>query len=83
MLFRSTAVKSASKESAAEEDEVMPRVTKADLAGDVRSLDRQGERNLYLLVQGQDKSWRFPQGSWKEGELLHEVCIRTTGDLAR
>lgn len=60
----------------AEADVIMPRITEADRTGDVHSLDRAGERNLYLLVQGKDKIWRFPQGSWKEGELLHEVfCI--------
>lgn len=63
----------------AKTEEPMPRVHEADIKGDVRSLDRQGERNIYLLLQGRDpagnSAWRFPQGGIQEGELLHEVCV--------
>ncbi|KAI0747862.1 39S mitochondrial ribosomal protein L46-domain-containing protein [Daedaleopsis nitida] len=57
-----------------------PRIHESDRTGDVKSLDRMGERNLYLLVRGKDHSgkevWRFPQGSVKEGELLHQAASR-------
>jgi large subunit ribosomal protein L46 len=52
------------------------RVHSADVSGDVKSLDRKRTRNLYLLLQAKDDGrdvWRFPQGSVKDGELLHEV----------
>lgn len=56
----------------------MPRRTAADEAKDVKDLDRQGTRNLYLLVResanGKDE-WRFPKGYVESGELLHEVSI--------
>ncbi|KAF9808972.1 hypothetical protein IEO21_07661 [Rhodonia placenta] len=65
-------------------EECMPRIHEADIKGDVRSLDRQGERNLYLLLQGKDQSgrnvWRFPQGGIREGELLHEAAERDLHD---
>lgn len=54
------------------------RISEADVTGDVKSLDRKGERNLYLLVKGnasQDNSWRFPQGLAQRSEFLHEVCL--------
>ncbi|KAI0928241.1 hypothetical protein AcW1_005548 [Taiwanofungus camphoratus] len=64
----------------AKTEEPMPRVHEADIKGDVRSLDRQGERNIYLLLQGRDpagnSAWRFPQGGIQEGELLHEAAER-------
>ena len=56
---------------------LMSRITEADRKGDVKSLDRQGERNLYLLVQAKDEAgkdvWRFPQTVVDKEELLHEV----------
>jgi len=59
-----------------EEDEVhpLPREHESDRIGDVKDLNRQGERNLYLLVQSkEDKSWRFP--FWTAGleQPLHKV----------
>lgn len=58
-----------------------PRVHESDKTGDVKSLDRKGERNLYLLVRGKDHTgkqvWRFPQGGLEEGELLHKVRALT------
>ncbi len=62
-------------------DPPAPRTHEADNKGDVKSLDRLGERNLYLLVWGKDHTgkevWRFPQGGLQDGELLHQVsrCI--------
>ncbi|TCD68240.1 54S ribosomal protein L17 mitochondrial [Steccherinum ochraceum] len=58
----------------------MPRVHESDLKGDVKSLDRKGERNLYLLVRGKNAAgkeiWRFPQGDVQAGELLHDAARR-------
>ena len=53
-----------------------PRITDADRTGDVKSLDRMLQRNLYLLVQEKENGkdvWRFPQSTLDEEELLHEV----------
>ncbi|KZT26324.1 50S ribosomal subunit L30 [Neolentinus lepideus HHB14362 ss-1] len=62
-----------------EEEEIIPRRGKADEINDVRSLDRKGERNLYLLLLKKSNSeqvWRFPEGSLQKGELLHESAER-------
>jgi large subunit ribosomal protein L46 len=61
-----------------EDEESMPREHPADRSGNLKSLDRMGQRNLYLLIKtsgldGQEV-WKFPQGGVKKGELLHEVC---------
>lgn len=60
----------------------MPRVHEADVKGDVKSLDRKGERNLYLLVLSKNANgkevWRFPQGDVQAGELLHDVSSGNT-----
>lgn len=61
-----------------EDEESMPRIHPTDTKGDTRSLDRKGQRNLYLLVktkQGGKDVWAFPQGDVAKGELLHEVCF--------
>lgn len=61
-----------------EDEESMPRVHPADIKGDTRSLDRKGQRNLYLLVkttQDGKEVWAFPQGDVAKGELLHEVSV--------
>jgi large subunit ribosomal protein L46 len=61
-----------------EDEESMPRVHPTDTKGDTRSLDRKGQRNLYLLVktrQGGKDVWAFPQGDVAKGELLHEVRV--------
>jgi large subunit ribosomal protein L46 len=60
-----------------EEEVIMPRRTEADEKGDVKSLDRKGHRNLYLLIKkskGRDE-WRLPGGTMglQGQELLHEV----------
>jgi len=62
-----------------EDEESMPRVHPTDTKGDTRSLDRKGQRNLYLLVktrQGGKDVWAFPQGDVAKGELLHEAAAR-------
>ena len=65
-----------------EEIKPMPRIHESDKSGDVKELNRQGERNLYLLVHGKDSSgkqvWRFPQGGLKEDEALHQVSSLST-----
>jgi large subunit ribosomal protein L46 len=55
---------------------VMPRKHESDLKIDVKSLDRRGSRNLYLLLKtkdGEKEVWRFPQGIVQRGALLHQV----------
>jgi len=62
-----------------EDEESMPRVHPADTKGDVRSLDRKGQRNLYLLIKSEEDGkdvWKFPQGGVEKGELLHEAAAR-------
>ena len=55
-------------------DKPMPRETEADRTNDVKSLDRKGDRNLYLVLKKQaDSSWRLPQGRAAPGEALHVV----------
>jgi large subunit ribosomal protein L46 len=61
-----------------EGEDLMPRTHPADVNNDVKSLDRRGKRNLYLLLltsqDGKD-IWRFPQGEVEKGQLLHQVCF--------
>ncbi|KAJ8519876.1 hypothetical protein ONZ45_g3235 [Pleurotus djamor] len=58
---------------------IMPRISEADKKKDLKSLDRQGTRNLYLLLResrdGKD-FWRLPQGGVEKGELLHQAAQR-------
>ncbi|EPT05402.1 hypothetical protein FOMPIDRAFT_1039417 [Fomitopsis schrenkii] len=69
-----------SEDAAGKPQGPMPRVHEADVKNDVKSLDRQGERNLYLLVHGQNAAgkdvWRFPQGGIEEGQALHQAADR-------
>ena len=54
-----------------------PRVHASDASGDVKSLDRKGQRNLYLLIQQKTDAaavWKFPETAVVDNELLHEVC---------
>ena len=59
---------------------LVQRVHLSDTNRDLKSLDRKGKRNIYLLLRttenGQD-SWRFPEGTVEKGELLHQAsgCI--------
>jgi large subunit ribosomal protein L46 len=60
-----------------EGEELTSRTHKADSTNDVKSLDRQGQRNLYLLLLAEENGkdvWRFPQGGLEKGDLLHQVC---------
>jgi large subunit ribosomal protein L46 len=62
-----------------DEDETpAPRLHASDVNGDVKSLDRKGQRNLYLLVQQKTDEaveWKFPETAVSDNELLHEVSI--------
>ncbi|KAI0340670.1 50S ribosomal subunit L30 [Trametopsis cervina] len=54
----------------------LSREHEADRTGNVQSLDRQGERNVYLLVLAKDEAgkqtWRFPQAPVKVQENLFQ-----------
>lgn len=75
------AEKAAEEQLALQEGEgqnLMPRVHSADTNRDLKSLDRKGRRNIYLLlhtVENAKEVWRFPQGGVEKGELLHQVSI--------
>jgi large subunit ribosomal protein L46 len=60
-----------------DEDETSaPRVHASDASGDVKSLDRKGQRNLYLVIKQKadaDAVWKFPETAVAPKELLHEV----------
>jgi len=64
------------EEEASLEEKPQPRAHKADQENDIRSLDRAGERNLYLLVKKprNRNAWQFPQGGIDKDEALHKVC---------
>lgn len=53
----------------------MPRVTEADKAGDVRSLNRALARTLYLVVKGGEGGWIFPSSRLVGKESLERVCL--------
>ncbi|KAF8894442.1 39S mitochondrial ribosomal protein L46-domain-containing protein [Infundibulicybe gibba] len=62
-----------------EGEELMPRVHQADTDRDLKSLDRKGKRNIYLLLHatdGEQDVWRFPEGGLEKGELLHQAAQR-------
>jgi large subunit ribosomal protein L46 len=64
-----------------EDEESMPRTHAADTQGDIKSLDRKGQRNLYLLIKAKSgeegkEVWKFPEGGFQKGGLLHEVYHR-------
>ena len=62
----------------------MPRVTEADRVGDLRSLNRQLERTLYLVVKGGEglmgeaAGWRFPTALLEKSK--HESLHTVSGD---
>ena len=49
------------------------RFTDADKRKDLRSLDRRGERNLYLVTKSGNGPWSFPRAPIRKGEFLHQV----------
>ncbi|CAE6508765.1 unnamed protein product [Rhizoctonia solani] len=52
----------------------LPREHESDRTGDVKNLNRKGDRNLYLLVNSTD-GWRLPQGPTKQGVALHTAAL--------
>jgi large subunit ribosomal protein L46 len=59
------------------DEEFVPerRRSKADFHKNQRSLNRLGDRTLYLVVQKRgNRSYTLPQGDVFKGELLHEAC---------
>ncbi|KIK81117.1 hypothetical protein PAXRUDRAFT_833088 [Paxillus rubicundulus Ve08.2h10] len=63
-----------------EVDESMPRVHDSDIKKDFKSLNRRGQRNLYLLLKTQENGkdvWRFPQGNIEKDEFLHVAAHRS------
>ena len=54
----------------------MPRITEADLKGDVKSLNRSLQRTLYLLVKNKDGKWGFPADRLQGKEQLHAAAER-------
>ncbi|KAI3610436.1 50s ribosomal subunit l30 [Moniliophthora roreri] len=76
---KAAANKAAAEQLAEQEGEnepMMPRVHPSDTARDTKSLDRKGRRNIYLLLQDVEGSWRFPTGDLAKGELLHQAAHR-------
>ncbi|KAG6033026.1 hypothetical protein E4U41_007038 [Claviceps citrina] len=59
----------------------MGRATEADGRGDVRRLDRQLEKTLYLVVKGGD-GWGFPADVVAKDENLHETAKRVLDQAA-
>ena len=55
-----------------------PRTTPADLSGDMRTVQRQLDKMLYLLVRKNRDShcWQMPQGGLEEGESLLQVMVK-------
>lgn len=51
----------------------VPRVTEADKAGDMKSLNRAMQRTLYLVVNGGRGEWGFPSAELMRQESLHTV----------
>ena len=51
----------------------MPRVTEADKAGDMKSLNRALQKTLYLVVKGREGQWVFPSAELERQESLHTV----------
>ena len=51
----------------------MPRVTEADKAGDMKSLNRALQKTLYLVVKSRKGLWGFPSAELARQESLHTV----------
>lgn len=52
----------------------LPREHQSDRVGDVKNLNRKGDRNLYLLVKA-GEGWRLPQGPAESGATLHMAAL--------
>ncbi|KAK5130126.1 hypothetical protein LTR08_002466 [Meristemomyces frigidus] len=57
-------------------DRPMPRITEADRANDLTSLNRKLDQNLYLLVKNKDGRWRFPEDRVYGKENMHQAAER-------
>lgn len=57
------------------------RLTEADKKKDVKRLDRQLDRTLYLVVKGKN-GWGFPEDSLAENETLHVAAQRVLDQAA-
>ncbi|KAF9452826.1 hypothetical protein P691DRAFT_696140 [Macrolepiota fuliginosa MF-IS2] len=60
-----------------EGESLAPREHPSDKSGDIKSLDRAGERNLYLLLKSKENGkdvWRFPQGGVETTDFLHQAA---------
>lgn len=53
--------------------ELAPRVTEADRSRDERSLNRQLQRTLYLVVQDANGQWKFPEAANEGRESIYLV----------
>ena len=51
----------------------IPRVTEADKAGDMKSLNRVLQKTLYLVVKSRKGLWGFPSAELARQESLHTV----------
>ncbi|KAL7271782.1 hypothetical protein RUND412_005433 [Rhizina undulata] len=60
----------------------LPRISKADLENDTRSLDRKMSRTLYLLVKRNKGPWFFPESRLVGTENLHQAAERTLREAA-
>jgi large subunit ribosomal protein L46 len=60
-----------------------PRVTRQDVEGRVKSLNRCLDRGLFLIVKlpGED-FWHFPLGHWQTGETTRETAERSLETMA-
>ncbi|XP_064014168.1 large ribosomal subunit protein mL46 [Pogoniulus pusillus] len=64
--------------------EAAPRVTDADKANTLTSLDRRLDSSLLLLVKqkvGKQELWLLPQAEWQPGETLRSTAERAMGTV--
>ncbi|KAF2456487.1 50S ribosomal subunit L30 [Lineolata rhizophorae] len=59
-----------------------PRVTEADRQGNTRSLNRQLQRTLYLMVKNEEGEWKFPERRMFRAESLREAAEHILGEAA-
>ncbi|KDN50537.1 hypothetical protein RSAG8_01035, partial [Rhizoctonia solani AG-8 WAC10335] len=52
----------------------LPREQESDRTGDVKNLNRKGDRSMFPIVNGTD-GWRLPQGPAKQGVALHTAAL--------
>ncbi|OWO97317.1 hypothetical protein B2J93_9589 [Marssonina coronariae] len=60
----------------------LSRFTQSDRVNDVKRLDRQLTRTLYLLVQRENGGWGFPVGDLGRWENLHQAAERIIVEAA-